>query len=147
MQAIIFTGIQAAGKSTFFKMNFFDTHLRISLDLLKTRHREKIFLNACLETGLRFVVDNTNPTIEERKKYIEAAKSYRFEVVGYYFESRLSDAIGRNLLRTGRQHIPEKGIRGTLHRLQRPSFSEGFDRLYYVKINTPGEFSVTEWIE
>ena len=34
MEAIIFTGIQATGKSTFYKQNFFNSHVRISLDLL-----------------------------------------------------------------------------------------------------------------
>jgi predicted kinase len=62
MEAVIFCGIQGAGKSTFFKKHFFQTHVRISLDLLRTRHREKVFLTACLESGQRFVVDNTNPT-------------------------------------------------------------------------------------
>ncbi|MBN1315005.1 MAG: hypothetical protein JXA42_06040 [Anaerolineales bacterium] len=38
MQAVIFIGIQATGKSTFFKERFFNTHVRISLDLLKTRN-------------------------------------------------------------------------------------------------------------
>jgi len=39
MEAIIFIGIQATGKSTFYKDNFFKTHIRINLDMLKTRKR------------------------------------------------------------------------------------------------------------
>ena len=53
-------GIQGAGKSTFFKERFFDTHVRINLDMLKTRHREAILLDACIRAKQRFVVDNTN---------------------------------------------------------------------------------------
>jgi predicted kinase len=49
MEAVIFCGIQGAGKNTFFKEHFFRTHVRISPDLLRTRHREKVFLNACLD--------------------------------------------------------------------------------------------------
>jgi predicted kinase len=49
VDAIIFVGIQATGKSTFFKERFFDTHVRINLDMLKTRHREETLFNACLE--------------------------------------------------------------------------------------------------
>ena len=74
MEAVIFCGIQGVGKSTFFKDRFFRTHVRISLDLLRTRNRERIFLAACLESGQRFVVDNTNPTRNERSVYIQAAK-------------------------------------------------------------------------
>ncbi|MEO1133121.1 MAG: ATP-binding protein, partial [Cyanobacteria bacterium J06639_1] len=58
MQAIIFIGIQASGKSTFFAQKFADTHVRINLDMLKTRHREKCLLETCLEIGQPFVVDN-----------------------------------------------------------------------------------------
>ncbi|MEL6944740.1 MAG: ATP-binding protein, partial [Bacteroidota bacterium] len=36
MQAILFIGIQASGKSTFYKERFFNTHVRISMDLLNT---------------------------------------------------------------------------------------------------------------
>jgi hypothetical protein len=39
MEAIIFIGVQATGKSSYFRDRFFGTHVRISLDLLKTRHR------------------------------------------------------------------------------------------------------------
>ena len=37
MEAVIFTGIQASGKSTFFKERFFDTHVRINLDMLDSK--------------------------------------------------------------------------------------------------------------
>ncbi len=90
MQAIIFIGIQATGKTTFYNDRFFNTHVRISLDLLKTRHREHEFLTTCLRTRQSFVVDNTNPTIEDRKRYIDMVKDAKYEVIGYYFESKIS---------------------------------------------------------
>lgn len=74
MEAVIFVGLQASGKSTFYKEHFFLTHVRVNLDMLKTRHREKRFLETCIETGQRFVVDNTNPSRAEREVYIRAAK-------------------------------------------------------------------------
>lgn len=49
MQAIIFIGIQAPGKSTFFQQRFSPSHLRLSLNRLKTRHREQLLL--CLGEG------------------------------------------------------------------------------------------------
>ena len=145
MQAVIFIGIQGTGKTTFFKERFFDTHLRISLDLLKTRNRERIFLEACLQSGQKFVVDNTNPTIEERKRYIVPAKAANFEVVGYYFDSNISEALQRNRKRAQKERIPDKGILRTFHKLQIPSFNEGFDKLYRVKIDDQGLFKVEEW--
>src|SRR5207244_963826 len=82
---------QGAGKSTFYRERFFATHLRINLDMLKTRHRENRFLQACIETRQPFVVDNTNATCVERQVYIEAARRAGLRVVGYYFQSSVGD--------------------------------------------------------
>jgi predicted kinase len=144
MEAIIFCGIQASGKTTFYKERFFDTHLRINLDMLKTRHRENLLLAACFEMKQPFVVDNTNPTIEERAKYITRAKEARFRVVGYYFQSNLGAALERNEGRTGRAHIPNKGIIATFRKFQPPTFDEGFDQLFAVSIDKNGNFVVKE---
>ncbi len=144
MEAVIFCGIQGSGKSTFFKERFFATHVRVSLDLLRTRNREKIFLTACLESGQRFVVDNTNPTRADREVYIRAAKAKNFSVIGYYFASRTEEALARNALRTGKERVPDVAIKGTSAKLERPSLSEGFDALYHVAL-CGKEFNVTGW--
>lgn len=144
MEAILFCGIQATGKSTFFKERFFKSYVHISLDLLKTRNRENKFLEACFSTQQPFVIDNTNPTTEERGKYIELAKRHKYKIIGYYFQSKLEDSIERNRQRQGKENIPEIGIRGTYHKLELPSFKEGFDQLYYVEIHN-SSFIIKEW--
>ncbi len=145
MEAILFTGIQATGKSTFYQQYFADTHIRINLDMLKTRHREDILVKACIAAKQRFVVDNTNPTVENRQKYIALAKKAEFKLIGYYFQSKLKEAIQRNSTRTGKACIPEKGIKAAYGKLQIPIFSEGFDALYYVTINSDNTFTIKEW--
>ena len=82
MEGIIFIGIQGSGKTTFYQRYFSKTHIRISLDMLKTRHRESILITACIEAKQPFVIDNTNPTREERVKYIEKLKKNKFKVKG-----------------------------------------------------------------
>lgn len=145
MQAIIFIGIQASGKSTFFQQRFFHSHLRLNLDMLKTRHREDILLRACLEAKQPFVIDNTNATRADRAKYICAAKDEGFSVVGYYFQSKLQEAIVRNNQRSGKAVIPVKGILATHRKLELPRLEEGFDQLFYVAINDAHEFVVQEF--
>lgn len=145
MQAIIFIGIQASGKSTFFQQRFFHSHIRLNLDMLKTRHREQLLLRACLEAKQPFVTDNTNATRADRAKYISAAKDAGFSVVGYYFQSKLQDAIERNQRRSGKALIPVKGILATHRKLELPSLDEGFDQLFYVAINDANEFVVQEF--
>src|SRR5512133_3375599 len=110
MEAVIFIGIPATGKSTFYKERFFDTHVRINLDMLKTRHRETILLEACLRAQQPFVVDNTNILVRERARYIELAKAAGFRVSAYYFQSHLGEALQRNALRTGKANIPKPGV-------------------------------------
>jgi predicted kinase len=145
MQAIILMGIQASGKSTFYSHQFATTHLRINLDMLKTRHREKRLLETCLEIGQPLVVDNTNPSLEDRLRYIEPAKIHKFQVIGYYFESKILSSIDRNQHCSEAQRVPEKGIRGTHARLVIPKYDEGFDELYYVRLLPDGGFDIAEW--
>jgi predicted kinase len=145
VEAVIFVGLQAAGKSTFYQERFFATHLRINLDMLKTRHREKRLLLACIETGQPFVIDNTNPTRAEREVYIQAAKDAGFRVVGYYFQSRVEDCKRRNEQRPPAQQVPLRGLLGTAARTEFPTRAEGFDALFYVRINEANGFVIEEW--
>ncbi|MFO0806725.1 MAG: AAA family ATPase [Gemmataceae bacterium] len=144
MEAVLFMGIQGAGKSSYFRESFFGTHLRISMDLMKTRHREGRFLGLCLDSGMRFVVDNTNTTREERSRYILPAKGSLFSVVGYYFRSSVEECLRRNDARLGSERVPEVAIRSAAKRLEQPTLAEGFDQLWYVRIEH-GRFVTEEW--
>lgn len=144
MQAIIFIGIQASGKSTFYKTNFFNSHVRLSMDLLNTRNKENQFLSTCFRTQARFVVDNTNPTLEERKKYIALAKENKYEVIGYFFSSSIDEALKRNSARPGKEKVPDLGIKGCYGKLEIPTAKEGFDKLYFVRA-IDNEFIVEDW--
>lgn len=142
MEAVILVGIQASGKSTFYQQRFFDTHVRISRDLLGTRNREALLLQACLEGRQPFVVDNTNVLAEERARYIVPARAAGYRVVGYYFRTEPRAAIARNKLRQGKAVIPIPGILGTYKKLEEPRPDEGFDELYTVTLTPANEFLV-----
>ena len=143
MELIVFIGLQASGKSSFYAQKFSNTHIRINLDMLKTRHREKILFQACLEAKQPVVIDNTNPTIEDRQRYLVAAREKKFSVIGYYFNSTLDDCLKRNDRRD--RKIPVVGILSTHKKLQLPSYQEGFDQLHYVSISSDNQFLVEEW--
>ncbi|WP_298518977.1 hypothetical protein [uncultured Kordia sp.] len=144
MESIIFMGIQASGKTTFYKKHFFDTHIRISLDQLNTKNKQHRFLQTCFDTQSKFVIDNTNPEVETRKEFIEKAKENKYKVIGYYFSSEIQKSIERNKKREGKKRIPEIGIKGTFNKLVLPKFDEGFDELYFVKI-VEDKFEITAW--
>jgi len=145
MEAVIFIGIQGTGKSSFYQTRFFDTHVRINSDMLKTKHRLQLVLAACLQAGQSFVLDNTNVTRAVRGEYITRAKAAGFRVVGYYFRSDITSALERNSERPGSARIPDLGVLGTYKQLELPQLAEGFDALYYVQIDPAGMFQVAEW--
>ena len=112
--------------------------------MLKTRSREQILLRVCFEVKQPFVGDNTNPSAEERAKYIALARSAGFRIVGYYFDALIKEVLARNKERTGEDRIPEKGIFRTKKRLRVPGLEEGFELQYRVRIDEEGRFVVEE---
>lgn len=142
MQLIIFTGVQASGKSSFYLLNLSHSHLRINLDMLKTRHRENIIFEACLASKTKMVIDNTNPTRMDRARYIQRAIDAGFEVISYYFKTDLASTLQRNSHREGKAKIPEVGVRATYYKLEIPNLDEGFSQLFRLNIIGNGEFKI-----
>jgi predicted kinase len=142
MEMVVFSGIQGAGKTTFFHQHFSATHVRISLDLLRTRNREDILLFACLAAQQQMVVDNTNPTAEQRARYAMLARAAQFRTRLYFFDSSLEESLVRNLQRPAEYQVPEIGVRGTYAKLQRPQTSEPFDEIVRIALAADGSWQI-----
>lgn len=142
---VIFIGIQASGKTSFYKRYMRD-YEHVSLDVLNTRNKEKLAIEKCIADGRDFVVDNTNPGREERKRYFDMIKDTDYRVVGYYFRSSVGESVERNANRTGKEHVPRCAIAATSNKLELPSFEEGFLELHYVHIEN-GDFVIEDWSE
>ena len=151
MELIVFSGIQASGKTTFYRERFLATHVRVSLDLLKTRQREDILLFACFAAQQPVVVDNTNASAEQRTRYVKLAKAAGFRAVLYFFDVSTRTAVGRNSGRAGTAKVPEVAIFGTQKKLQRPTCAEGFDQMFRVTTGedeiAPVAFTIEDWPE
>ena len=145
MELVLCIGIPATGKSTFCREWLYNTHLRINLDMLRTRHRERLLVSACIGAKQRFVVDNNNVTREERAAYIVPAKAAGFAVIGYFFQSRVREALERNRQRSELARVPDKAVLGMSGRLELPAMTEGFDRLQFVRLLDTGGFAVEDW--
>jgi predicted kinase len=142
MEAVVLCGVQGSGKTTLYVERFVETHVRVSLDVVRTRAREEAFVRLCLESGQRFVVDNTNATPAERARYLEPARAAGFRVVGYLVEVDVADALARNARRAGRERVPVAGVVGTSRRLQRPTPEEGFDELWHATAAADGGWRI-----
>jgi len=136
MEAVILCGLQAAGKTTLYRDRFLETHTRISMDLLRTRSREAAFLRVCIETRMPFVVDNTNPTVADRARYVEPARAAGFKVIGFVVEVGATVAAGRNLARE--RTVAAAGLRDVARRFVRPTLEEGFDELWHATAGLDG---------
>jgi hypothetical protein len=143
-EAVVFCGVQAAGKSTFYRERFFETHVRINMDMLKTRTRERLLLDACILAKQPFVVDNTNPLAADRARYVQPARAAGFRVSGYFFRATTREAIARNRRRTDKPAIPVPGLLGTYKRLEEPTWSEGYDALFTVTLTPDNAWIVEE---
>lgn len=143
--AYIMIGIQGSGKSEFCR-RYLPRIERVNLDTLKTRNNEARRIADCHARGVDYVVDNTNPTREDRERYIPAAKETGYRVVGYFMQSRLQECIARNNTREGKEVVPPKAIAMTSNKLEMPSKAEGFDALYFVA-NDGVNMTVSEWRE
>jgi predicted kinase len=145
MEAVLLVGLQGAGKTTFFHQYFAATHVRISRDELKTRSRELAALRKAMEVRKDIVIDNTNPTTADRKRYLDTLQSAGWRTLCYYFEPDIAGSIKRNALRAGKERIPVVGLFATRKRMQAPSLSEGFDGLFVVRTRDNGGFDVSPW--
>lgn len=143
--AIIFIGIPATGKSTFYKQGYADTHLRINGDMLGSKGLERDLITACHKHGQSYVVDKMNFTRGHRVPYLAEAKIAGFRRVGYYFQSVKADALQRNKNPDRiEKDLPDVAVHNAASKLELPRYEEGFDVLYYVKITSDG-FTVTPW--
>jgi predicted kinase len=145
MELVLLIGIQATGKSRFCREKLFCTHVRLNLDMLRTRLREKRLMEACIASKTKFVVDNTSLTREERSQFILPARAAGFRVIGYFFESRAGDCLRRNAARPASERIPAIAIRSAINRLELPAIAEGFDKLSFVRLMADNRFSVDRW--
>lgn len=143
---VIMMGIPGSGKSTFFQQYLRQDFVRVNLDTLKTRHREKLLIEDCIAKGRNYAIDNTNPQKADREKYIPTAKAAGYHIIGYFMESKLSTCMDRNRQRSGKERIPDTAIACISNKLELPSFAEGFDELYFVS-NNGKDMTIEKWRE
>ncbi len=130
---VIMIGLQGSGKSTFYAKFLADDYVRVNLDTLKTRNREKLLVDACLAEGKSFAVDNTNPTRADRQRYIPDARAAGYRIVGYFMDAGVEECRRRNALREGKACVPDIAITSTSHKMEIPTYDEGFDEIHFVK--------------
>ncbi len=149
LELVVFAGLQASGKSTFFRTYFATTHALVSKDLFRNNRnpnrRQTHLIEAALSAGRSVVVDNTNPTTADREPLTRLGRVYGAIIIGYFFETEVPACLARNRQREGKARVPDVAIYATAKKLVRPSYEEGFDQLFGVSISGPSTFAVEPW--
>jgi predicted kinase len=139
MELVIFVGLQAFGKSTYFHERFAATHEHVSKDLFRNNRnpnrRQAQLIEDALEERRSVVVDNTNPTLEDRRALIGLGGEYGARIVGYFFDANVRECLRRNEAREGKARVPDVAIYSTAKKMVAPSIEEGFDELLCVRLN------------
>ena len=135
---VIMIGSPASGKSTFCN-KYLQTHIHMSNDTFTgTATAFKKELEALLKSGKRVVIDNTNPTVEGRAKWITLARKYEVSCVGVYMQSTDNKLYIEHMLELrdilGIQHVPIIALRTFYKKLEKPTITEGFDALVKIPL-------------
>jgi len=159
VELVIFIGIQASGKTTYYRRRLAGEYSHVSLDNWRgkgaVRVKERAAVMAALvaaadsEGAIRgVVVDNTNVTAAARRRYFacagdfarQAGRPVRF--VAFFFDADLPACLARNQRRPPPNQagpgtpyfVPPPAIAAFARQLEPPRFDEGFDRIVRVRI-------------
>ena len=132
-ELVVMVGLQGSGKSTWVARHLAGTHTVVSKDhwpnARRREARQMRLVGELLAGGERVVVDNTNPTPDERAPLVAAARRAGVPARAVWVDTPLPVCLERNSARTGRARVPLPGILGTRRRLVPPAPAEGFDRV------------------
>jgi len=147
-EMIIMVGIQASGKTTFVKRHLLPNgYVHINRDTLNTQGKCLEMTRTSLSEGKRVVIDNTNPDVGSRKKYIDLARPHGIPVRCFVSSTIKDLALHLNFYRErvtngSVEKIPEVAYRSFMMKYMPPSLNEGFSQIR--TINFIPEFNSIE---
>lgn len=140
-EVVVFVGCPASGKTTFY--NQFMSHSRyhhVNRDKLGTWQKCVHHCQMALERGYSVVVDNTNPDVESRARYIEVARSHKLPVRCMLFTTSLDHAQHNNRFRErvtkdpDYKKIPLSAFTSFQSKFVHPLLTEGFSEIIKITI-------------
>jgi bifunctional polynucleotide phosphatase/kinase len=139
LEMIIMVGSPASGKSTYVN-TYLKQYKRVNQDTLKTKAKCLKTAEAYLKSGESVVIDNTNPSVEARKVYIDLASKYNATIRCVRFDHSMKLAEHNSGYRNFKTNnktdvIPVIVFRVFNKNYVEPTHAEGFDSIDVVPTN------------
>lgn len=90
-------------------------------------------INAAIERGETFYVDQTSLNRGSRKKLFDNLKNKPDKVIAIYLKSSLDKILKQNSLRTGRALVPEDAVINMFNSIEEPKLEEEFDEIWTIE--------------
>ena len=130
-------GLQGSGKTTWVAEHLARTHAVVSKDhwphARRREARQRRVVAELLAAGRSVVVDNTNPSRDERAALVDLARSAGVPVRAVWLDVPLETCLQRNAAREGRARVPLVGVLAALDRFSAPGADEGFGAVEVVR--------------
>lgn len=144
-EVVVFVGCPASGKSSFYHQQMAKSHDSVNRDQLGTWQKCVNACEAAVRRGRSVVIDNTNPDVESRKRYLDIAKKLGVPSRCFVFTTSHSHAMHNNKFRelTNKdpkyKPVPELAFNMFKSRFVEPTLAEGFTEI--VKVQFVPHFS------
>jgi bifunctional polynucleotide phosphatase/kinase len=134
-ELILMIGFPASGKSTISNMLYkYHGFKNVSNDIHKKYFNK--FFNECMDNNYNIVIDNTNLSIDSRKKIIYPAKKNGYKIRAFVMDSPYDQCIHNNFYRaytTDRELIPLSAYKFMKNKFNYPTQNEGIDSIEKIK--------------
>ncbi|KAH8596458.1 polynucleotide kinase 3 phosphatase-domain-containing protein [Bisporella sp. PMI_857] len=146
-EIVLLCGSPGAGKSTFYRRHLEPLgYIRINQDTLKTRERCLKVAAENLKEGKSIAIDNTNPDLEVRSKWVDLAKKHSVPIRCVLLTTEAAVCQHNDVVRAlnpvmnpeKRAILPSLAFNGFRSRYQQPVLSEGFKDIIEVDFRFDG---------
>ncbi len=138
---IIMCGYPGSGKSTFVNKYLIKNHYEIiSLDELKNKNKCLKLCEKYMNDNKKIVIDNTNPSKESRKIFIDLAKSQNYNVRCLKMTTTLNHSMHNNIYRylyKNKNKVPKIVYNIYNKKYEEPELNEGYYEIISINPDIP----------